>query len=37
MYAEVLPGVDLRLTATTEGYREVLVVKSAEAAANPTS
>ncbi|MEI5103887.1 LamG-like jellyroll fold domain-containing protein [Streptomyces sp. PmtG] len=28
-------GVDLRLTATAEGYREVLVVKSAEAAASP--
>ncbi|MFE9399975.1 LamG domain-containing protein [Streptomyces flavidovirens] len=34
-YAEVLPGVDLQLTATAEGYREVLVVKTAEAAANP--
>lgn len=34
VYADVLPGVDLRLTATTEGYREVLVVKSAEAAAS---
>ncbi|WP_308013352.1 LamG domain-containing protein [Streptomyces beigongshangae] len=32
-YREVLPGVDLRLTATTQGYRQVLVVKSAEAAA----
>ncbi|MFJ7127906.1 LamG domain-containing protein [Streptomyces sp. NPDC098101] len=35
LYPEVLPGVDLRLTATTQGYRQVLVVKSAEAAANP--
>lgn len=34
-YSEVLEGVDLQLTATLEGYREVLVVKSAEAAANP--
>ncbi|MEU0523908.1 LamG domain-containing protein [Streptomyces niveus] len=34
VYPEVLPGVDLRLTATLEGYRQVLVVKSAEAAAN---
>ncbi|WP_405685145.1 LamG domain-containing protein [Streptomyces sp. NBC_01387] len=34
-YAEVFKGVDLELTATAEGYREVLVVKSAEAAANP--
>ncbi|MFI2301977.1 LamG domain-containing protein [Actinacidiphila glaucinigra] len=35
-YPEVLPGVDLQLTATVEGYREVLVVKSAQAAANPS-
>jgi hypothetical protein len=35
LYREVLPAVDLRLTATTEGYREVLVVKTAEAATNP--
>ncbi|WP_251016767.1 LamG domain-containing protein [Streptomyces sp. ISL-1] len=34
-YPEVFEGVDLKLTATAEGYREVLVVKSAEAAANP--
>ncbi|MFJ8076994.1 LamG domain-containing protein [Streptomyces sp. NPDC096176] len=34
-YPEVFDGVDLMLTATAEGYREVLVVKSAEAAANP--
>ncbi|MFJ9826249.1 LamG domain-containing protein [Streptomyces sp. NPDC101160] len=34
-YPEVLDGVDLQLTATAEGYREVLVVKTAEAAANP--
>ena len=34
-YREVLRGVDLELTATTEGYREVLVVKSREAAADP--
>ncbi|WP_434588963.1 hypothetical protein [Streptomyces sp. A5-4] len=34
-YPEVLAGVDLQLTATVEGYREVLVVKTAEAAANP--
>ncbi|MGW1213624.1 LamG domain-containing protein [Streptomyces sp. NPDC002499] len=34
VYADVLPGVDLRMTATTEGYREVLVVKSAQAAAD---
>ncbi|MFD7612047.1 LamG domain-containing protein [Streptomyces sp. NPDC059828] len=34
-YPEVFDGVDLQLTATAEGYREVLVVKSAQAAANP--
>ncbi|MFC7219667.1 LamG domain-containing protein [Streptomyces polyrhachis] len=34
-YPEVWDGVDLQLTATVEGYREVLVVKSAQAAANP--
>jgi hypothetical protein len=33
-YAEVLPGVDLQLTATAEGYRQVLVVKSSEAASS---
>ncbi|MGH1556305.1 hypothetical protein ACRAWF_44745 [Streptomyces sp. L7] len=32
VYPEVLPGVDLRMTATGEGYRQVLVVKSAAAA-----
>ncbi|MFF3950527.1 LamG domain-containing protein [Streptomyces sp. NPDC001902] len=34
-YAEVYPGVDLQLTATAEGYRQVFVVKTAQAAANP--
>ncbi|MCG7205851.1 LamG domain-containing protein [Streptomyces arenae] len=34
VYSEVLPGVDLRMTATTEGYREALVVKTAGAAAS---
>ncbi|GAA1431279.1 hypothetical protein GCM10009601_50130 [Streptomyces thermospinosisporus] len=33
VYAEVLPGVDLRVTASVEGFRHVLVVKSPEAAA----
>ncbi|WP_411151128.1 hypothetical protein [Streptomyces sp. A30] len=34
-YAEVLSGVDLQLMAMPDGYREVLRVKSAEAAQNP--
>jgi hypothetical protein len=34
-YPEVFPGVDLRMTATTEGFRQVLVVKTPEAAGNP--
>ncbi|MGX9886528.1 LamG-like jellyroll fold domain-containing protein [Streptomyces sp. NPDC002276] len=34
-YADVLPGVDLRMTATVEGVKQVLIVKSARAAANP--
>ncbi|WP_345764779.1 LamG-like jellyroll fold domain-containing protein [Diaminobutyricibacter sp. McL0608] len=34
-YPEVYPGVDLQLTATAAGMSEVLVVKTATAAANP--
>lgn len=34
-YAEVLPGVDLLLTATPIGMSEVLVIKTAKAALNP--
>ncbi len=34
-YPEVLPGVDLRMTATAEGFGKVLVVKDRTAAANP--
>ncbi|MFC9799401.1 FG-GAP-like repeat-containing protein [Streptomyces bacillaris] len=34
-YAEVLPGVDLRLKASVGGFQQLLVVKSAEAARNP--
>lgn len=34
-YAEVYPGVDLVLTAEAEGFSEMLVVKTAAAAANP--
>ncbi|MET8948862.1 LamG-like jellyroll fold domain-containing protein [Streptomyces sp. NPDC004542] len=33
-YPEVLPGVDLRMTAQQDGFTQLLVVKSAEAAAN---
>ena len=35
IYPEIYPGVDLRLTATPEGFRQVLIVKSATAATNP--
>ncbi|MFD0317084.1 LamG-like jellyroll fold domain-containing protein [Streptomyces flavalbus] len=35
LYPEVLPGVDLRVTASVEGFRHVLVVKTPEAAAAP--
>ncbi|KPI12396.1 LamG domain protein jellyroll fold domain protein [Actinobacteria bacterium OV450] len=35
VYPEVMPGVDLRMTATLKGFREVLVVKTPEAAKNP--
>lgn len=34
-YSEVLPGVDLLLKAEVEGFSQLLVVKSAEAAGNP--
>ncbi|MEU8974735.1 FG-GAP-like repeat-containing protein [Streptomyces monashensis] len=34
-YPEVLPGVDLKVRATTETVGQVLVVKNAEAAKNP--
>ncbi len=34
LYREVLNGVDLRLTATVDGFREVLIVKTAQAAAS---
>ncbi|WP_327289154.1 LamG domain-containing protein [Streptomyces sp. NBC_01198] len=32
VYPDVLPGVDLRLTASVQGYRELLVVKTPAAA-----
>ncbi|WP_230196608.1 laminin G domain-containing protein [Streptomyces coriariae] len=34
LYADVLPGVDLRVTATPESFQPVFVVKSPEAATN---
>lgn len=34
-YSDVLPGVNLILTATVEGFRQVLEVETPEAAANP--
>lgn len=34
-YAEVLPGVDLQVIADATGYSSMLVVKTAQAAANP--
>ncbi|WP_431914875.1 LamG-like jellyroll fold domain-containing protein [Nonomuraea jabiensis] len=34
-YGEVLPGVDLKVTASVLGFSEVLVVKTRQAAANP--
>ncbi|MFE1437343.1 LamG-like jellyroll fold domain-containing protein [Streptomyces sp. NPDC058739] len=34
-YPDVLPGVDLRMTAQEDGFAQLLVVKSAEAARNP--
>ncbi|MBD0740310.1 hypothetical protein BGM09_13060 [Streptomyces sp. CBMA29] len=35
VYRDVLPDVDLRMTATVEGYRQLLVVNTPAAAANP--
>ncbi|MFL5993860.1 MAG: LamG domain-containing protein, partial [Streptomyces sp.] len=34
-YGNVLDGVDLKVTASAEGFSHILVVKNAEAAANP--
>ncbi|MGW2657391.1 LamG domain-containing protein [Streptomyces sp. NPDC001478] len=35
VYSDVLPGVNLILTATVEGFRQVLEVETPEAATNP--
>jgi hypothetical protein len=35
IYPDVLPGVDLRVNADSEGFTEVVVVKSRDAAKNP--
>ncbi|MCZ7461595.1 LamG-like jellyroll fold domain-containing protein [Streptomyces sp. WMMC940] len=35
LYREVLAGVDLKVTATVEGFQHVLVVKTPKAAGNP--
>lgn len=35
LYREVLAGVDLEVQVTGEGFRQVLIVKTAEAARNP--
>lgn len=35
VYPDVLPGVDLKLTAHAEGYTEVLIVKDRQAAKHP--
>jgi hypothetical protein len=34
-YSEVLPGVDLAVAANVDGFSQALIVKTAEAAANP--
>ncbi|MFI1592140.1 FG-GAP repeat domain-containing protein [Streptomyces halstedii] len=35
LYSEVLPGVDLKLRADNDGFSQLLVVKTAQAAAQP--
>ncbi|MEV7374659.1 LamG domain-containing protein [Streptomyces sp. NPDC090301] len=35
LYSSVLPGVDLKMTATRTGFNQILVVKTREAAQNP--
>ncbi|MGW4776940.1 LamG domain-containing protein [Streptomyces filamentosus] len=35
VYRDVMEGVDLQVSASTEGFRHLLVVKTPEAAANP--
>ncbi|WP_329172939.1 LamG domain-containing protein [Streptomyces sp. NBC_01477] len=34
-YRDILPDVDLRMTATADGFTQLVVVKTAEAATNP--
>ncbi|SDJ02767.1 LamG-like jellyroll fold domain-containing protein [Nonomuraea jiangxiensis] len=34
-YADVIPGVDLKLTSSADGFSQVLVVKTAETASRP--
>ncbi|MFE3325827.1 hypothetical protein [Streptomyces sp. NPDC059176] len=34
-YAEVLPGVDMQLKVEVEGFSQLLVIKTPEAASNP--
>ncbi|MGY0234097.1 discoidin domain-containing protein [Longispora urticae] len=34
-YADVLPGIDLKVTASVDGFSEVLIVKDRSAAQNP--
>ncbi len=34
-YPEVLPGVDLAVAASVDGFSQALIVKTAEAAGNP--
>lgn len=37
LYSEVLPGVDLKVMASTEGFQHILVVKTPQAAPNSST